>query len=917
MSESLAAREHTYAAFISYSHRDEALAKWLRRKLQRLGRGPTQRRALNVYLDTSEMGANPDLWESVCKSMDDSAHLVVVLSPEAANSPWVRREVDRWVDTHPSASVLLVLARGTLAWDNEAKAFSSDSDVLPPKLRRSGVFENEPLFVDLRDFDRDGPRSAVLHDRAITLAAAVHGVPRSRLADDDRREVTRARRFRRAAVAGLALLAVASSGATLVAIQQRQEARRQAVQARADRKVAIEQRNRAVASSLGSASKEQSDNPALSLALAVEGYDADPGSVDSLAALLQAKVDYARATLQPQTAQFRVDGSDALALNSNGRIFAAETGDGVGVFDSSNGRLLRDLPLPETSAQAVAFSPDDFLMAVGNADGLRVYRSADDFTDLTSFKHNYYVTGLAFSSTLPVLASCSDFGVWLFDTTKLAARPHRLKGPRRPDRCEVAFSPDGKRLATLVDDFVTVWRVSDSTQVARLYRASVKNATGLAFGTGDDLFVGGAGVRGFYYRRYHSLWGPTRRDTYYRPLALTPDGSRLVTGEDTPYLEIYDTDLEAEVQRVTVAPGRVSSVAISADGSTLASSGESGDVQIFDLDTDGRLGMRRFGRESYGVRAVAVGRGDVFAVGGEKLRFFDTAGTRVRDMLIHPHNGTAEISTVAYSPDGHYLVVADGDHLQLWNADTQTMVWKTTPGSYTSYIGSAAFSPDGTLVAVSGYRGEAYVWDATTGQQKAELSSGTTAPGLATTFVDDHLLAGAYGRDGLVLWDVDTGETVRSVHVPAGVYSFAHDPTSHRIAVGTGAGTVFFVDDATLAQVGMDLTGHRGRVSSVAFSPDGKRLLSSGQEGSVRLWDLASRRQLVVLDDALSYGGGESQAVFTPDGTGVLLADEEAQYWPDFLSPGGVCAEVQKYVTADMLAPYLPAGWETRCDYSG
>ena len=83
-----------YDAFISYSHAvDGRLAPAIRSGLHRFAQPVFSLRALNVFRDQSSLSASPGLWPSIEDALSQSRHFIVLASPEAARSPWVRREV--------------------------------------------------------------------------------------------------------------------------------------------------------------------------------------------------------------------------------------------------------------------------------------------------------------------------------------------------------------------------------------------------------------------------------------------------------------------------------------------------------------------------------------------------------------------------------------------------------------------------------------------------------------------------------------------------------------------------------------------------------------------------------------------------------------------------------------------------------
>ena len=97
-------------------------------------------RQARVFRDDTNLEVSPDLWGKITEAMDRARYLVVLLSPNAAQSYWVNREVQYWLEHHPRERLLLVLAAGRLDWDPDAGCFDpATSDAALPALTQAGV----------------------------------------------------------------------------------------------------------------------------------------------------------------------------------------------------------------------------------------------------------------------------------------------------------------------------------------------------------------------------------------------------------------------------------------------------------------------------------------------------------------------------------------------------------------------------------------------------------------------------------------------------------------------------------------------------------------------------------------------------------------------------------------------------------
>jgi tetratricopeptide (TPR) repeat protein len=216
-----------YWAFLSYSSHDAAVARWLQRAIegyvvpQRLvGRttpaGEAPRRLQPVFRDRTELPADPDLAARIDAALLDSAYLIVLCSPHAAQSPWVEKEIVRFRELHGDERILAVILDGSPT--------DSYRDCFPPALRyRTSAADGtrvawEPAAADLRAH-RDGRRLARLK-----LVAGMLGVGLDELVRRDQQ-----RRQRQlvavavAAVAGMAVFAAISA----IAVRARDEAQQQ------------------------------------------------------------------------------------------------------------------------------------------------------------------------------------------------------------------------------------------------------------------------------------------------------------------------------------------------------------------------------------------------------------------------------------------------------------------------------------------------------------------------------------------------------------------------------------------------------------------------------------------------------------------------------------------------------------------
>jgi tetratricopeptide (TPR) repeat protein len=223
-----------YWAFLSYSHADLRIALRLHRALESyvvprrlVGRptpaGQAPRRLRPIFRDLDEMGAGASLSGRLKAALDASACLIVICSPAAAASPWVNEEIRRFKAERGEERILSVIVGG--------EPFASErpggeaQECFPPALRQRHADGEriEPIAADLRPGRRDTLRAAVLK-----LVAGVLDIELDELVQ---RDAQRRSRQLLALTSAFGAIAASMAALALMALTERDEARRERGQA--------------------------------------------------------------------------------------------------------------------------------------------------------------------------------------------------------------------------------------------------------------------------------------------------------------------------------------------------------------------------------------------------------------------------------------------------------------------------------------------------------------------------------------------------------------------------------------------------------------------------------------------------------------------------------------------------------------
>ncbi len=606
-----------------------------------------------------------------------------------------------------------------------------------------------------------------------------------------------------------------------------------------------------------------------------------------------------------------------LAIKPDGAILLVGTADHqVLSYNVASGQPGEPFPGHSAPVTALTFSPDGLRLASRAADGeLRVWQTDGKLLEARTLGDA--APAPPGVPRLAVLTATPD-EVLILDTSTGVSRYtlalEQLVQVSAMPLTAVTYTTDGQQLLVAgADKLAKLINVQDGT-IVRTFTGHQDVVTSLALQTTADQPQAAVLLTGSLDKTVRSwkLADGAAIATWTHPaavreLALSGNGRRVsVAGEDG-ILRVIDLESQHELERISLHVEAITAVAISPDGTTVISGGMDKAVRSSTLASEGVTVADA--KELYA--GQLLGEGTRFAtIGAEPVvRIWPSGQAETATKPIELAGSATPLLSLATSPDGTQIAAGSTDNkLHVWNAADAKLLYSIELPATAKAV---AYADSGAKLVVASDDLRVRVLQSADGSLLDEITTAVAVKSLATVPGSRKLITNDTGNNGAMyttpllrrlaghegavnavrwtvdgkalvsggadksvrVWDLEQGESVRTL---AGPQEAVRDVTlsadGQQIVASSQDGKAYIWNTAAADAndvMPVSTFEHAGPLHAAAFSPDHKRLATSGEDGVVHVWDLETGPE---LERFFQHTGAALDLAWAPDNRTLVSA---------------------------------------------
>jgi eukaryotic-like serine/threonine-protein kinase len=371
-------------------------------------------------------------------------------------------------------------------------------------------------------------------------------------------------------------------------------------------------------------------------------------------------------------------------------------------------------------------------------------------------------------------------------------------------------------------------------------------------------------------------------------LVFSPDGTRIATAGEDGRTRLWDASTGTMIVEWRSHSTKVLSIAFRPDGRRLLTTSADGTVRQWDSST-GREVESPYDRHVGEVLTAKYSPDGLWIASGGTDRTIRvwSAANRQDVAVLQGHTGA--VSDLAFTADGHHLASVSTSGWLGYSEDRTARLWEvgrqagtSVLRGHTNYIYPVAYSPDGRWIASGSWDNTARLWDAVTGESRAILPHAGSVRVLAFGPDSSWLVSGCHLDESLQIWNVATAQLQKKFKGPGShvVQAIAVSPDGTRIAAADADGSARIIESETGKEVhAFRMAIGIGEKKSLEYSPDGKLLAGTGEDGTqIDIWDTQTNRRSARL---AGHEGAVFSVAFSRDGRLLASAsgDHTVRVW--------------------------------------